>query len=104
MSTPPELEREDADHVSDEVSNAPSNKAGEFHDVDKKTGDFMDSKGEHEVTEYSSDEFGEGRTAPIETAQDLVSKIIHVEDDKTLNPLTFRTIFLGKSNSTFSRR
>lgn len=32
---------------------------------------------------------------PVETAQDLVTTIIHVEDDPTLSPYTFRMVFLG---------
>lgn len=32
-----------------------------------------------------------------ETAADLVTHVIHVEDDPTLNPWTFRMVFLGKS-------
>lgn len=34
-------------------------------------------------------------TAPAETAQDLVTEVIHARDDPTLNAWTFRTWFLG---------
>jgi hypothetical protein len=102
MSTPPEFERTDADQVNNNIPSAAPNRVDEFRDVEKKTGLFLDSKTEHEVLDHSSDDFDEGRTAPIETAKDLVSKVIHVEDDKSLNPLTFRTIFLGRSKYNFS--
>lgn len=35
-------------------------------------------------------------TAPAETAEDLVTEVIHVTDDPSLNPWTFRTWFLGR--------
>jgi hypothetical protein len=43
------------------------------------------------------DEDGEEHfTAPAETAEDLVTEVIHVTDDSMLNPWTFRTWFLGQ--------
>jgi hypothetical protein len=33
--------------------------------------------------------------SPAETAEDLVTEVIHATDDPTLNPWTFRTWFLG---------
>ena len=35
-------------------------------------------------------------TAPVETAKDLVTQVIHVDDDPSLNPYTFRLFFLGR--------
>lgn len=86
----------DDDQISDEVPGASLKKTGEVHGDNEKTPTFVDAKSDNDGVDYSSDDFGEGRTRPIETAEDLVSKIIHVEDNKTLNPITFRTIFLGK--------
>jgi hypothetical protein len=34
--------------------------------------------------------------APPQTATDLVTEVLHVEDDPSLSPWTFRTWFLGK--------
>lgn len=31
----------------------------------------------------------------VSTAEEIVTKVIHVEDDPTLNPWTFRMFFLG---------
>ena len=32
----------------------------------------------------------------VSTAEDLVTQVIHVDDDPSLNPWTFRMFFLGK--------
>ena len=42
----------------------------------------------------AEDHFGE--TAVVRTAKDLVTHILHVQDDPSLNPWTFRMVFLGK--------
>lgn len=34
---------------------------------------------------------------PVATASDLVTQVIHVEDDPSLSPYTFRVFFLGTS-------
>jgi hypothetical protein len=39
----------------------------------------------------------EGENA-VETNEDLVTRVIHVEDDPSLNPWTFRVFFLGTRN------
>jgi hypothetical protein len=45
----------------------------------------------------SIDEEGsETYNTPAETAKDLVTEVLHAEDDPTLNPWTFRVWFLGK--------
>ncbi|GAB7362576.1 hypothetical protein MBLNU230_g2891t1 [Neophaeotheca triangularis] len=38
---------------------------------------------------------------PVETARDLVTEVLHVEDDPTLNPWTFRVWFTGLGLSCF---
>lgn len=35
--------------------------------------------------------------APIATAKDLVTNVLHVDDDPNLSPYTFRLLFLGTS-------
>jgi hypothetical protein len=47
-----------------------------------------------EIQEFDNEDH-EHYTRPAETARDLVTEVIHVRDDPTLNPLTFRTWFLG---------
>lgn len=39
----------------------------------------------------------------VTTAEDLVTQVIHVEDDPTLNPWTFRMFFLGKNGVSLKR-
>jgi len=45
-----------------------------------------------EVPRYESEE----EDLVIETAEDITTHVLHLEDDKTLNPWTFRMFFLGK--------
>jgi hypothetical protein len=35
-------------------------------------------------------------TAPVESPKDIVTEVIHAEDDPDLNPWTFRTWFVGE--------
>src|ERR1700760_3621842 len=66
----------------------------------EKTNTF--ESGEVPVTseQVSYDEDGEEHyTRPAETAEDLITEVIHVRDDPTLNPWTFRVWFIGKSVS-----
>jgi hypothetical protein len=41
-------------------------------------------------------------TKPPTTARDLVTEVLLVEDDPTLNPWTFRTFFVGMGVSIFA--
>jgi hypothetical protein len=52
-------------------------------------GDMKDTKGPgyidtEEVPAYDGEEVGEVR--PVEDAKDLVTKVIHVDDDPSINP------------------
>jgi len=49
------------------------------------------------VPEYDPDNDGVAHIKePVTTAEDLVTQVIHVQDDPSLNPWTFRVAFLGK--------
>jgi hypothetical protein len=48
------------------------------------------------VPTYIDDDGFNVYNAPPETAKDLVTEVITVEDDPTLSPWTFRTWFLGE--------
>lgn len=37
-----------------------------------------------------------GTAAPLQTAEEIVTQVIHVDDDPTLNPWTFRMFFIGE--------
>jgi hypothetical protein len=39
--------------------------------------------------------FGQGDVKNLETTEDIVTTVIHVDDDPTLNPWTFRMFFIG---------
>jgi hypothetical protein len=53
-------------------------------------------------TDHSGDDFA-GKDVPVESAADLVTQIIHLEDDPNENCLTFRSWFLGKRRFTLVR-
>lgn len=48
-----------------------------------------------DIPAYQTDEFGRKQSVAVTTAEDLVTRVINVEDDPTLNPWTFRAFFLG---------
>lgn len=81
-----------------DVHQAPSgSRSHELQDIDPKTGARVDVKSqepERDIQELDESE-GQVTIAPVETAQELVSSVLHLEDDPTMNPVTFRTIFLG---------
>lgn len=63
---------------------------------DPKKGDTQD----FESSDHDSDHIK--RTKPPTTARDLVTEILLVEDDPTLNPWTFRMWFIGIGMSVFA--
>jgi len=68
------------------------------HSDASKTGvevDIQDGELHHERDE---DSFAE-KNVPVETAADLVTQIIHLDDDPNEKSLTFRTWFLGKHHA-----
>jgi hypothetical protein len=50
---------------------------------------------------YTDEEGKLGGEGAVETNEDLVTRVIHVEDDPSLNPWTFRVFFLGTANHLF---
>jgi hypothetical protein len=50
---------------------------------------------------YFTEEGEEHFNVPAETAEDLITEVIHVRDDPTLNPWTFRVWFLGEHDMVF---
>ncbi|WPG98249.1 Hypothetical protein R9X50_00103700 [Acrodontium crateriforme] len=106
MEKRPGFPRADTDHHGASILN-PSSKdpdgknTYESSDKDAKSGPCINQHTNDEVPAYEKDDFAEGESAPVETALDVVTKIVHVEDDQSLNPITFRTIFLGTGLSIF---
>lgn len=64
------------------------------HGTDK---DF--SKGEIDADVQDIEGDFTDKNVPVETAADLVTQIIHLDDDPNERSLTFRTWFLGKYDS-----
>lgn len=78
-----------------------SNGNYEFNDPDVKNGTFTDIKPADGRDESPPDyeDGGDGFakvTEPVESAKDLITQVLHVDDDPTLSPYTFRVFFLGK--------
>jgi hypothetical protein len=49
---------------------------------------------------YSDEEGKLGGEGAVETNEDLLTRVIHVEDDPSLNPWTFRVFFLGMNKQS----
>lgn len=88
----PGFQRADTDFATtsalDEEKNGAHVKAGS-PDIHYMT---EDSDGAFDATK--EDHFGEA--VVLENAKDILTHIIHVDDDPTLSPWTFRAFFLGK--------
>jgi hypothetical protein len=55
--------------------------------------------GVHELPIYTANDaeaIGEGHIGALETAEDIVTTVIHVDDDPNINPWTFRMFFIGQ--------
>jgi hypothetical protein len=50
-----------------------------------------------DLPRYEGDDYARKQSMVATTAEDLVTQVINVEDDPSLNPWTFRTFFLGTS-------
>lgn len=110
MSHRPAYDRHDTDaHGNIESSIAPAVTSG----TDAKTFEVSDIADEKQVKidshdaassdsppDYAGDDDGFGHVTQAETAKDLVTQVIHVEDDPSLSPYTFRLFVLGKLHQT----
>lgn len=96
MATPRQgFARRDTDGQSLGVRPEIGPSSGEEYELkDIMKGPNVDVRGHGEV-EYTDDV----EVAPIETAGELVTQVLHVEDDPTMSAVTFRTVFLGTSKS-----
>lgn len=62
---------------------------------DAKNDKFAETPYETEISSSSDEEGRGGEVNALETAEDIVTAIINVDDDPTLNPWTFRMFFIG---------
>ena len=104
----PGFERKDTDGISLEPVKASSSTRmdddSERRNEEPKEGQFVDVNPiDPAIPAYDVENDGFGRISqPVETAKDLVTQVLHVDDDPTLNPLTFRVFFLGMYCHRFS--
>ena len=105
----PSFTRNDTDAVHNEDEKKPYTSSA---DVDEKSsGELRSSKNslgkanEAAVQELPAYHYhdteaaiGEGEIGALETAEDIVTTVIHVDDDPTINPWTFRMFFIGMSH------
>ncbi|KAF5655389.1 peptide transporter [Fusarium sp. NRRL 25303] len=75
---------------------SPSSKA-DIYPADEKRGLPQDDKNVHDIEIMSSDKVKQ----PLETAEDIVTHVIQVDDDPTMNPWTIRMFAVGIGLSAF---
>ncbi|KAF2768319.1 OPT superfamily oligopeptide transporter [Teratosphaeria nubilosa] len=76
----------------------------EFRDPDVKEGATISITHDSDASPPEYEDAGDGFhkvTEPVETAKDIVTQVLHVDDDPTLSPYTFRLAFLGIGLSIF---
>lgn len=69
---------------------SPSSKA-DIYPAGEKRGLPQDDKNVHDIEIMSSDKVKQ----PLETAEDIVTHVIQVDDDPTMNPWTIRMFVVG---------
>jgi hypothetical protein len=74
----------------------PSNTSKEHQSVKQ---DYTEAKST-EFPEYRDEEGQHESAIHLDTAKDIVTTVIDLDDDPTLNPWTFRTFFLGGSSQS----
>jgi hypothetical protein len=111
-STAPVIERQlDDEVVRTDSEKTTSKKAADIYTDEKQSAHVWGDDGPEKVgaivtsekhPAHISGEDGvdpeslEGETGPLETAEDIVTHVIAVDDDPTLSPWTFRMFFVGK--------
>jgi hypothetical protein len=84
------------------------------HEVSRAGAESPSSKGEKnekiakepyeaELPHYTDEEGHGGDVNHLDTAEDIVTTVIHVVDDPTLNPWTFRMFFIGECSLLISK-
>jgi hypothetical protein len=104
----PSFTRHDTDAVPNEDEKKPYTSAT---DANQSSGEFHHSKesmskgqeaGDKELPSYhyhdAEANIGEGEIGALDTAEDIVTTVIHVDDDASINPWTFRMFFIGMLN------
>ena len=85
--------------MADEVT---SNTVVEPEYVDEKSQSKLSvSKDSSSLQQYDAENNSEGDDLVVSTAEEIITHVIHVDDDPTLNPWTFRMFFLGALTSDY---
>jgi hypothetical protein len=82
----------------DEKSTSSDTPAVSHHQSKDQEKDTLPLKSEAGSPNFVDPEvpIGEGEVKELSTAADIVTTVIHVDDDPTLNPWTFRMFFIGQ--------
>ena len=85
-----------------ESSSGPSATDKQAHDSKAHDGkptntfEIREAVGDDVLPDYDDEEDGVQKVeAPVETAKDLLTKVLHVDDDPSISPWTFRLFVLG---------
>lgn len=87
----PSFSRQDTDAANSDRAISSGNDKGSFKDIDEKG--IRDTTTPAYDAE-SNESLGDGKV--LESAEDIVTHVIHVEDDPSLSPWTFRMFFIGE--------
>jgi hypothetical protein len=98
-------------HLSQEIVKGPISETTKDSKIEEPSNDisiskdslkspYSDATKEYSVPPYT-DEEGKAENVVVSNEEDLVTRVIHVEDDPTLNPWTFRMFFLGTLRQVF---
>lgn len=86
------------DNKNGEQSSSNIYQAGDRkHSIGKEEhGKTAEVNGTDDLPAYDVDEdYGHGHMRRVSDAKDIVTSVLHVEDDPSINPWTFRMFFLG---------
>lgn len=86
------MENEKSEIVGDDKKTASSQSTHSKEDSSTEKGPYIDST---QLPGYVDEEHQEGIPLHLDTAEEIVTTVIHLDDDPTLNPWTFRMFFIG---------
>jgi hypothetical protein len=85
--------REDPDIVLHDEKTSPESHSQKDRSI-KEEKDGVITTSAH-LPPYTDEEQQDGDVKPLETAEDIVTTVIDLEDDPTISPWTFRMFFIG---------
>lgn len=104
----PGFARQDTDinlgNVGSSSKSSPRHGNAEFIDPDSKDRGFVgvqETGRDQSPPDYLDEEVDAQKTGEVHTAKDLTTQVLHVDDDPSLNPFTFRFFFLGSGLAIF---